>query len=344
MQDLGYRGAEVNIVEGIQVNNDNLIITFNVTEGPLTRVAGIEIRDEKSFPKDLLLKQIKTIDGGPYSRLEARADTDRLLNFYAREGYIDAEVQPSTDPMPKVGDDEQVRLIFTITKEGAKAIVNEIVVNGVTGSAAVQRAKRAAILRAIPLSPGDVLRADRKNEAERALYVTDAFRQVLISQAPAGDGPNGSKKYDVIVDVEAKKPRVIEYGGGYSTDIGAFGLLELTNVNFMNKLRQGAIRVRASQRQQLIRFEFIDPRYFHYGKKQFSPLALSAQYLRDSTITRFFRSTIDRGTFGIVQRLDEKGKPIDQFGNKVTQPRVDRLTFGIETQRVMSQRMHSILF
>src|SRR5437870_7458105 len=46
------------------------------------------------------------------------------------------------------------RSIFTITKEGAKAIVNEIVVNGVTGSAAVQRAKRGAILRAIPLSPG----------------------------------------------------------------------------------------------------------------------------------------------------------------------------------------------
>jgi len=30
-------------------------------------------------------------------------------------------------------------------------------------------------------------------------------------------------------------------------------LLELTNVNFMNKLRQGAIRVRASQRQELVR-------------------------------------------------------------------------------------------
>jgi outer membrane protein insertion porin family len=344
MQDLGYRSADANIVVGIQVNNDNLIITFNVTEGSLTRVAGIEIRDQKSFPKDVLLKQIKTIVGGPYSRLEARADTDRLLNFYARAGYIDAEVQPSTDPQPNKGDDEQVRLIFTVTREGAKAIVNEIVVNGVTGSAAVQRAKRAAILRAIPLSPGDVLRADRKNEAERALYVTDAFRQVLISQAPAGDGPNGSKKYDVIVDVEEKKPRVIEYGGGYSTDTGVLGLLELTNVNFMNKLRQGAIRVRASQRQQLVRFEFLDPRFTRYGTRQFSPLAISVQYLRDSTITRFFRSTIDRGTFGVVQRLDAKGNPIDVLGNQVGVPTINRFTFGIETQRVLSEKKRSQVF
>src|SRR5207245_7075402 len=102
-------------------------------------------------------------------------------------------------------------------------------------------------------------RADRKNEAERALYVTDAFRQVLISQAPAGDGPNGSKKYDVIVDVEEKRPRVIEYGGGYSTDTGVLGLLELTNVNFMNRLRQGAIRVRARQLQETARVGFVEP-------------------------------------------------------------------------------------
>ena len=344
MQDLGYRGADANVVEGVQVNSDSLIITFNVKEGPLTRLAGIEVRGEKAFPDELLRKEIKSIVGGPYSRLEARADTDRLLNFYAREGYIDAEVQPSTDALPKVGDDEQVRLIFTITKEGAKAIVNEIVVNGVTGSAAVQRVKREAILRAIPLSPGDVLRADRKNEAERALYITDAFRQVLISQAPAGDGPNGSKKYDVIVDVEEKKPRVVEYGGGYSTDTGVLGLLELTNVNFMNKLRQGAIRVRASQRQQLVRFEFLDPRFSRYGTRQFSPLAISFQYLRDSTITRFFRSTIDRGTFGVVQRLDAKGNPIDVLGNQVGEPTINRFTFGIETQRVLSQKRQSQVF
>src|SRR5262249_53747908 len=146
MQNLGYRHApDPNVVEGIAVNNDHLIITFNVTEGPLTRVAEIEIRGEKAFSKEVLRKQINSIVGGPYSRQEARADTDRLLNFYAREGYIDAEVQPSTDPLPNKGADEQVRLVFTITKEGAKGIVNEIVINGVTGSAAVQRAKRDAI-------------------------------------------------------------------------------------------------------------------------------------------------------------------------------------------------------
>jgi outer membrane protein insertion porin family len=344
MRNLGYRHADVHVRQGISPSEDSLIITFEVEEKALTRVADIEIRGEKIFPEDRLRQEINTIKGAPYSPAQVRADTDQLLNLYAREGYIEAEVQPSIDDLPNQGSDEHVRVVFNVNKEGSKAIVNEIVVNGVTGSLAVQKSKREAIIRAVPFTTGDILRADRITEAERALYVTDAFRQVLISQQPAGEAPGGVKKYDVIIDVEEKRPRVIEYGGGYSTDAGVLGLLELTNVDFMNKLRQGAIRIRASQRQQLIRFEFIDPRYFPYGKKRFSPLAISAQYLRDSTITRFFRSTIDRGTFGIVQRVDADGHPIDQFGNRVGEPTIDRLTFGIETQRVLSQKLHSIFF
>ncbi|PYS43779.1 MAG: hypothetical protein DMF71_06075, partial [Acidobacteria bacterium] len=344
MIDLGYRGVDVKVLQGISINQDTVVITFQVVEGPLTRVAGVEFRGAKVFPEERLRQEINTVVGAPYSPSQKRADTDRLLDLYAREGFIEAQIQAFPDDLPNQGADKQVRLVFNIIKEGAKGIVNEIVINGVTGSAGVQQAKRHAILRAIPLSPGDLLRADKITEAERLLYVTDAFRQVLISQQQAGDGPNGTKKYDVIIDVEEKKPRVIDYGGGYSTDTGPLGLMELTNVDFMNKLRQGAIRLRASPRQQLIRFEFLDPRFFHYGKRQYAPLALSAQYLRDSTITRFFRSTIDRGTFGIVQRLDAKGNPIDLLGVKSGKPEIDRFTFRIETQRVLSQRRHSIVF
>src|SRR5437870_4990363 len=196
MRDFGYRKAQATVLQGISPTQDNLIITFNVEEGPLTRVADIQFRGETAFTADRLRKEIQTVIGAPYSPSQKRADADRLLNLYAREGYIEAELQASTDELPKKGEDEQVSLVFTITKEGAKAIVNEIIVNGVTGNAATQRTKRDAIVRAIPLSEGDVLRADRITEAERALYVTDAYRQVLISQQPAGDGPNGTKKYD----------------------------------------------------------------------------------------------------------------------------------------------------
>ncbi len=344
MRELGYRHAHATVLQGISLTGDSLIITFNVEEGPLTRIADVEVRGATVFDQDRLRKEITISKGEPYSRSQVRSDTDRLLNLYAHDGYIEAEVRPAVDDLPKQGEDEQVRVVFNITKEGAKAIVNDIVVNGVTGDAGTQRKKRDAIIRAVPLFTGDPLRADKITEAERALYVTDAFRQVLISQQPAGETATGEKKYDLIIDVEEKKPRVIEYGGGYSTDTGALGLMELTNVNFMNKLRTAAVRLRGSQRQQLVRLEFLDPRFARYRKDQFAPVGVSLQYLRDSTITRFFRSTIDKGTFGIVQRLDENGNPIDEFGNPVGDPEIDRFTFTLETQRVLSQKQRSIVF
>jgi hypothetical protein len=112
----------------------------------------------------------------------------------------------------------------------------------------------------------------------------------------------------------------------------------------MNKLRQAAMRLRMSGRQQRIRLEYLDPRFKRYGERNFAPLALSLEYQRDSTITRFFRTSIDRGTMGIVQRLDVDGNPLDDFGFKVNEPTINRFTATVETRRVLDQKTHSIIF
>jgi outer membrane protein assembly factor BamA len=344
MRDLGYRRAEVDVLQGVSISGESLIITFQVTEGPLTRIAGAEVRGNKIYTDKRLLDELKTVIGSPYSRSQARADGERMLALYAREGYVNAQLEFSVVELPRKGDEEQVRLIYSITNEGDKVYINRIVINGVTGSAKTQTTKRKAILRVLPIAEGDVLRSDRIADSERELYITDAYRQVIIRTEPAGETVSGFKRKDVIIDVEEKKPRVMDYGGGFSTDTGPLGLFEVSNVNLMNKLRQGAMRLRVSKQQQILRFEYLDPRFKRYGEKHFAPLGLSLEYKRDSTVTRFFRSAIDRGTLGIVQRLDDKGNPLDDFGAKVSEPTINRFTAAIETQRVLDQKTHSIIF
>ena len=365
MVDLGYRRAEVEVRQGVSLEGENLIITFAVTEGPLTRIAGVEIRGNQIYTEGRLREEInssqcrerlrsrdpdlnarlheqfRTIIGAPFSRTGARADGDCILNLYARDGYIDAQLDFSIVELPRKGEDEQVRLVYTIKDEGDKVFINRIFVNGNILT------KREAILKTITLVEGEVLRADRLTESERLLYATDAFRQVIIRTENAGENASGFRKRDVIIDVEETKPRILDYGGGYSTDNGPLGFIELRNSNLFGQLRQGAVRLRASRRQQLLRFEYFDPRFRQYGAsetRQFMPLALSLQYQRDSTVTRFFRSTIDRGNFGIVQRLDEEGKPIDEFGERTGEPTINRFTFNAETQRTISRDTRSILF
>ncbi len=344
MNDLGYRRAQVNVLQGVSLNGENLIITFQVEEGPLTRIAGVEVRGNKIHTEKQIRDELRTVIGSPFSRSQARFDAERVRTMYASEGYVNAQMEFSVVELPKKGDEEQVRLIYSMTNEGDKVFINRILINGVTGSASTQATKRKAILRAIPLAEGDVLRSDRIAEAERELYLTDAYRQVIIRSEPAGETAGGFKKSDIIIDVEEKKPKVMDYGGGYSTDTGALGLLEIANVNFMNRLRQAAMRLRASARQQRVRFEYIDPRFAWYGKRQFAPLALSVDYQRDSTLTRFFRSAVDRGTMGITQRLDENGNPINEFGEPVGDPTINRFTVALETQRVLDQKTRTIVF
>jgi outer membrane protein insertion porin family len=344
MRDLGYRKASAQVLQGVSINGDNLIITFQVTEGPLTRIAGVEVKGNKIYTDERIRQTLRTVINAPYSRSVARTDADRVAALYSRQGYWNARVDFSIVELPKKGDDEQVRLVYTIADEGEKVFINQIVVNGVTGNQATRRKKRAAIRRAIPLTEGDVLRADRVSDAERELYLTDAYRQVLIRTEPAGETASGYRQRDVIIDVEEKQPNVMDYGGGFSTDAGALGLFEISNVNLMNRLRQGAMRLRASRRQQLVRLEYLDPRFARYNKYDFAPLGASIEYQRDSTITRFFRSAIDRGTMGIVQRLDEDGNAIDIFGAQVNEPTINRFTATLETQRVLDRRTHTIIF
>jgi outer membrane protein assembly factor BamA len=344
MRDLGYRSATVQVLQGVSIDGENLIITFHVTEGPLTRVAGVEVKGNKIYTDERIQQELRAVVGAPYSRSHARIDGDRLAALYARDGYVDVRVDFSIVELPDKGDEEQVRLVYSILNEGDKVFINQITINGVTGNLSTRRTKRAAIRRAIPIAEGDVLRADRISEAERELYLTDAYRQVIIRTEPAGETTSGFKRRDVIIDVEEKKPRVMDYGGGYSTDAGALGLFEISNVNLMNRLRHGALRLRASRLQQRVRLEYLDPRFARYNETQFAPLAASLEYQRDSTITRFFRSAIDRGTMGIVQRLDEDGNAIDIFGARVNEPTINRFTAAVETQRVLDRDRRTIIF
>jgi outer membrane protein assembly factor BamA len=339
MADLGYRKASVDVRRGVPLEGDNLIVTFSVTENALTRVAAVETRGNQIYTADQL-RDVRcpryllpdepgcVVEGGPYSRTTARAEVERMRTHYVRNGYIEADVQLSVDDLPAAPNgDEQVRVVYQIN-ESDKVFINRIFVNGLVLT------DRKAVLDAIPLREGEVLRGDDLAESERILLgTTDAFRQVLIRTEPAGETTGGFKKRDVIIDVTEQKHLLTEYIVGFSTDTGALGGFELRNTNLFGKLRQGAIRTRFSRLQQLARFEYTDPRFRRYGDKSFAPLTLSLQYQRDTSVTRFFRSTIDRGTNGIVQRFDSDGNLIDEFGQPVRGPSINRFTFNAETQR-----------
>ena len=343
MRELGYRNAEVTVRQGVAPNGEDLIITFVVEEGIQTRIADIEITGNQAFSDDTLRAELPNLIGNNFSRARARNGVRELAEFYSNAGYYNARVNFSIVELGADETGDRVKLVYTIENEGEKVFINRILITG------NENTKRDAILKAINLRPDELLRATDIFTSEQNLYGTDAFRRVEIRPQPAGERPDGARLSDVLINVEEQPARLLTYGGGYSTDGGAFGFFDIRHFNLFGKLQQGGVRVRASRLQQLIQIDYVNPRFLSDGKNEngvirFAPLTFTAQYQRDSTVTRFFRSALDRGAFGIVQRVDEEGNPIDEFGSETGDPTISRLTFLAETSRTISVKSRSILF
>jgi outer membrane protein insertion porin family len=341
MYELGYRDAKVNVRQGVSPEGENLIITFVVNEGIPTTIASVEVAGNKAFSTGEVEKAIdlSKLAGQNYSRARMRNGNDRILELYTNAGYFNVKSffsfveLPQTDPAQK-----QVKIIYNIDTEGKKVLIDRVFLNG------NQSTKEAAIYKAIFLKPGNVLRQADISASEQTLYATDAFDRVTIDADVAGEDKDGNELRDIVINLEEKKSKILNYGGGYSTDTGASGFVDIRHVNLFGDLLQAGSRVRISQRQQLAQIDFLNPRFMRDGKNRFAPFTLTIQYQRDSTVTRFFRSTIDRGTFGIVQRLDQDGHPVDAFGSTVADPTLNRFSAIAETQRTLDLKSRSIAF
>jgi outer membrane protein insertion porin family len=345
MRELGYRNAQVSVRQGVSPNGEDLIITFVIDEGAPTRIGDIDIEGNTAFSDAELKTQLPDLAGKNFSRARARNGVRKLSEFYSKAGYYDAKVSFALVEQPKdaAAQQETVKVVYKIDNEGRKVFIKRVLING------EEMTKPEAILKAINLRPDTVLRATDIFTSEQNLYATSAFRRVEIKVEPAGESADGNRLTDIIVNLEEEQPRLLTYGGGYSTDGGPFGFFDIRHYNLFGNLQQGGARLRLGRLQQTAQIDFINPRFMNDGRTEdgvvrYSPLTFSASYQRDSTVTRFFRSTFDRGTSGIVQRINEEGNPIDEFGMETEDPTINRLTVSAETSRTIDRKTRSILF
>lgn len=340
LRELGYRESTVRVNQGVSPDGENLIITFVVEEGTASVITEIDIRGNNAFDDAALKAVLPSLEGKNLSRARVRNGQRKIAEVYSKAGYFDASVTIGFDELGVNPDDgsKRFRVIYTIEDEGKPVYVSRILITG------NERTKEDAVRKALNLRANELLRSTDVYASEQNLYASDAFSQVTIKTQPAGDRPDGGRNVDVIVSVEEQAPRILSYGGGISTDLGASGFVDIRHLNLFGNLWQGGARARVSRLQQIFQIDFINPRFIRDREKRFAPLTLTAGYQRDSTVTRFFRSAFDQGTFGIVQRLDAEGNPVDEFGNDAGDPTLNRLTFTAETNRTISLKDRSIVF
>ena len=344
--ELGYRNANVFHLQGTDINGSGLIITFVIELGDRAKVGKVSFNGNTAFTDEELQKILADrngsgLSGRPFSSALIRDSARKLNEFYSGKGRFNARVRAVIDSAPKTP--AELDLVFEIEDEGAEVITGNVLVAG------NEKVDKESILRSLDISAGRPLRAADIFTSEQRLYETDVFRRVEIKTQSAGNDAQGRQIADIGVNLEEQPSRLITYGGGYSTDGGPFGSFDVRHLNFLGRLQQAGGRVRISRLQQLVQVDFLNPNFIRDGFKddasrRFAPLTVTIQYQRDSTVTRFFRSALDRGTFGIVQRLDANGDPIDQFGSSAGDPTINRLSLSAETSRTLSTKNRTVVF
>jgi outer membrane protein insertion porin family len=271
LRDIGYRRAHVDILRGVSPTGADLIITFDVKQGPRTFIDEIGIRGNAVFTSEQLRARLPVKPKDPLVASEVGRGSDQLLAAYNAQGYASAEVFTEVVELGNANGQELVRLIYNVT-EGNRARILRISTRG-TAHADEVRLERDFYL----FKEGDWLRRDKLQETERALFDTNAFNSVSIHSEPVGRTPNGIEEHNVTVDLADAKRYLLVYGFGFQSRRqrptlpglgllhGARGFVQLTNTNMFRRLYAGSIQFRVSQDELLGQISFQDPRPFGYN-------------------------------------------------------------------------------
>ena len=274
---------------GVSPGSDDLHVTFVVEEGPQSFVGDIEIAGNAAVPNDQLLKLLSYKSGDPFSRQKINTGVDQILAKYGSEGYVSARVDIKQVPEP----DNKFKIVYEIT-DGPKVVVNKIIIAG------EQNTKTNIIRNYLRFHEGDVLKSEDMRLSEQDLYNTGVFRLVNITMQPVGEAVAGVERRDVTVQLERTKTKQFVYGGGYQSDDGPRGLLELTYNDFLNRLVSLSLRTRISPRDKTGEISYLDQRPF--GER----LPFQATFL----VQRLSQVAFDTNRFTalaqVEKRIDDK--------------------------------------
>lgn len=247
--DYGYIQARVESSE-IQVDREKARATVRivVVEGPQFKVGGIDVTGNSVLPVEEIRRRIEMRTGDVFSRSKLRDSVTGITDLYSAIGRASADITPTTmQDLPN----RLVNVAFEIT-EGPETYVERINISGNT------RSEEKILRREIPMAEGDLFTSQKLARAKQRLSNLNYFDKVNATTAP------GSAKDKIIVniDVTEKPTGLFSIGGGYSSQDGALGTLDLSQRNFLGKGWEVFLRLRGGQNIQQGTIGFTEPWLF----------------------------------------------------------------------------------
>ncbi|MEX2220930.1 MAG: outer membrane protein assembly factor BamA [Candidatus Rokuibacteriota bacterium] len=247
--DHGYVQARVEKSE-IEVDREKARATIRVVvvEGPQFKVGGIDVSGNAVLPVEEVRKRIQLKTGDVFSRGKLRDSVTGIAELYSAIGRASADVSPNT---MQDTPNRLVNIAFEIV-EGPETYVERINIAGNT------RSEEKILRREIPMAEGDLFTSQKLTRAKQRLTNLNYFDRVDATTTP------GSAKDKVVVNINVtEKPTgLFSIGGGYSSQDGVLGTLDLSQRNFLGKGWEVFLRLRGGESIQTGTIGFTEPWLF----------------------------------------------------------------------------------
>ena len=208
-----------------------------VVEGPQFKVGGVDVTGNAVLPVEEIKRRIKLKPGDVFSRTKLRDSTKAITDLYSAIGRASADVSPK---IVQDTPNRMVNITFEIT-EGPEVFVERINITGNT------RSQEKILRREIPMAEGDLFTSQKLARAKQRLMNLNYFDKVEAKTAP---GPDQGQDHRQHRRRPRSPPASSPIGGGYSSQDGVLGTLDLSQRNFLGRGWEVFLRLRGGAQTQ----------------------------------------------------------------------------------------------
>jgi outer membrane protein insertion porin family len=257
--DKGYVDAVVNQA-GINKKEEEFVVVFRVTEGPVYNFGKISISGDK-LDKDpgAAKSAIKAESGETFSAKTVREDTFGIGDVFGDVGYAFANVVPNT----QINREKHTVDINYEVNKGRMVNIHKVNIRGNS------KTYDHVIRRELRVDEQETYSGKKLRRTQEILQRLGYFDEVGVSTEPVGDD-----QVDVNVNVKEGQTGAFSAGAGFSTAEGALFNSRISENNLFGTGRRLSLNVDVGNERDNYVFSFDDPRvadsFFSGGISAFS--------------------------------------------------------------------------
>ncbi len=229
----------------IALGEESITVSFKINEGKQYKTGEIDISGDILATKEALLSILVSKESDLYNRELIRKDLLALNDLYSNQGYANVNVAPLVDKDEK---NKIVNISFKIAK-GELVYFNRILITGNS------KTRDKVIRREMAVQEQGLFSMTGIQRSHRNLGVQDYYQDVDIKPVNT-DQPN---QRNLEVKVTEKATGNFSFGGGFSSDEGAFGQVSVEERNLFGKGQNLKFMTKLSKKTALYNLSFTEP-------------------------------------------------------------------------------------